>query len=1197
MKIVKISAQNINSLKGKTEIDFEKAFGDSSLFAITGPTGAGKSTILDIISCALYGRTARLANPSELMSKNAGEAMCEAEFEVKGKRYRVSWFQKRARGRYDGNLQPAKMELYSFEEEKIIAAGVRDVPKEVEMLCGLDFTRFTQSMMLAQGSFDAFLKAKEADRSLLLEKITGTKIYADISKAVYRRHEELEQKVALAQERLGVMTLLESEILHTKKKRLDNIALEKNSLKERIGKLSKEIAWIETKVRLEKELTEAAEAFGKISSEKEHHREDFVQLETAQRARTVAPFYRRKTEIDKRLTETEQELVKLEAEQKNVTQMKSERKKEQVSLQERFSREEALYTKQQKKLKEVRVLLTRERALLEQKKGDENALQKLSEEYEAVNERVRLITGRLEHIREKISIEKKYLFSHKADAALVEELGMISEEIKRVAQLHEEIAEVEKERKTTEEALQKDSLTFESLKERFEEQHERLKKLEKDLSDHQTRLFGLQEREPQMRKMVQTYSLLLDKFTAYENLKQELEKGTLRIERYRERLEALAKERKYLQNELHLTREKLQFLKEREQQNLLLQKYEEDRKKLKEGEACFLCGATHHPYVHERVEILPRDTIEKELEEVEKTLIDLDNRRVEAENAYAKGESLLEQEEAQLQKNRKERDILEALFAKEGMNLSSLTRNELEKMLERADEEIKNFEKITKDRELMLQKRDNLAAEVRKTETEYNALETTIRLHKSKREHLDKLYTQHRSARQKMVAELSKKVQKYGLTLEREEGAEIYTVLEKRHRLFVEHQATLQELEKREQETVVEMEKSKTEAQRLHEQIVTYEQTIQKQSEALIQLRRERLALLNVEDIDLYEKEITQAFEKSRNMLQQCSDALLSLEVEEDALHKQIGALHDMAEKYQQEREQLTEAFGAALVKEDFKNEEDFLSALLEEEVFAILQKRCRELELAYEKARTLRDERDKQLKRHLCVKEKSIKPLEELFSEKREAESALETLQMEEGKIQEELDQDARNRKVHQEGVAALEMMQKELVISGKLKDLIGSAEGTKFSKFAQGITLDQLIALANRHLRILNKRYFLQRAQTEKQLLEMEIVDTYQGNITRSVNTLSGGESFIVSLSLALGLSELASQKIKIDSLFLDEGFGTLDEESLEMALNALSILQDSGKMIGVISHVEALKERITQQINIVPRGDGTSSVEICA
>ncbi|HIC78979.1 MAG TPA: nuclease sbcCD [Sulfurovum sp.] len=155
----------------------------------------------------------------------------------------------------------------------------------------------------------------------------------------------------------------------------------------------------------------------------------------------------------------------------------------------------------------------------------------------------------------------------------------------------------------------------------------------------------------------------------------------------------------------------------------------------------------------------------------------------------------------------------------------------------------------------------------------------------------------------------------------------------------------------------------------------------------------------------------------------------------------------------------------------------------------------------------------------------------------------------------------------------------------------MIGSADGNKFAKFAQGITLDQLINLANHHLTLLSTRYELQRSQEPKQLLEIEVIDSFQGDAIRPVRTLSGGESFIISLALALGLSELASQKIAIDSLFLDEGFGTLDEESLEVALNALNRLQSSGKMVGVISHVEALKDRIPLQIKVIPNGYGTS------
>ena len=153
------------------------------------------------------------------------------------------------------------------------------------------------------------------------------------------------------------------------------------------------------------------------------------------------------------------------------------------------------------------------------------------------------------------------------------------------------------------------------------------------------------------------------------------------------------------------------------------------------------------------------------------------------------------------------------------------------------------------------------------------------------------------------------------------------------------------------------------------------------------------------------------------------------------------------------------------------------------------------------------------------------------------------------------------------------------------RLNSLIGSKEGHKFRKFAQGLTLDHLLHLANQHLARLHGRYLLRRKSTGE--LELDIVDSWQGDVARDTRTLSGGEAFLVSLALALALSDLVSSKTSIDSLFLDEGFGTLDADTLEIALSALDALNASGKMIGIISHVEALKERIPTQIRVEKGG----------
>ena len=153
------------------------------------------------------------------------------------------------------------------------------------------------------------------------------------------------------------------------------------------------------------------------------------------------------------------------------------------------------------------------------------------------------------------------------------------------------------------------------------------------------------------------------------------------------------------------------------------------------------------------------------------------------------------------------------------------------------------------------------------------------------------------------------------------------------------------------------------------------------------------------------------------------------------------------------------------------------------------------------------------------------------------------------------------------------------------QLNSLIGSADGAKYRKFAQGLTLDHLVHLANQQLQRLHGRYQLARRGSGE--LELEVVDTWQGDVARDCKTLSGGESFLVSLALALALSDLVSHKTSIDSLFLDEGFGTLDADTLEIALNALDTLNASGKMIGVISHVEGMKERIPAQIRVEKGG----------
>ena len=206
------------------------------------------------------------------------------------------------------------------------------------------------------------------------------------------------------------------------------------------------------------------------------------------------------------------------------------------------------------------------------------------------------------------------------------------------------------------------------------------------------------------------------------------------------------------------------------------------------------------------------------------------------------------------------------------------------------------------------------------------------------------------------------------------------------------------------------------------------------------------------------------------------------------------------------------------------------------------------------------------------------------------------DTLSAEKGEIKEAFrkDQEIKNR--NQEIYKKIDAQTAVCTIWRDLYKIIGSSKEA-FNVYVQRLTLKHLLDLANVHLFNLNKRYSLKMEQDykPKEELNFNLIDHYQTDQARLVDTSSGGEKFIISLALALGLSDLASKNVKIDSLFIDEGFGTLDSNTLETVISTLETLQSQGKMIGIISHVENLKERIPTQIKITKKSNGVSIVDV--
>lgn len=311
------------------------------------------------------------------------------------------------------------------------------------------------------------------------------------------------------------------------------------------------------------------------------------------------------------------------------------------------------------------------------------------------------------------------------------------------------------------------------------------------------------------------------------------------------------------------------------------------------------------------------------------------------------------------------------------------------------------------------------------------------------------------------------------------------------------------------------------------------------------------------------------------------------LEAAKQAVSNQQSLVKALKE---QEQEQINETsdletdWQQRLIASEFADQAAFEAALLSPEEKRHLQELEQKITDNLKQAETVFTERQKQLHTHLQHPEAATWQLinadavQELLiaNEKTNAEN-LERL----GQFAEQFNRHQAEAKNQQTAINELETYQVLFADIQQLHHLIGSSDGQKFRKFAQGLTLDHLIYLANKRLNHFYGRYCLERRTSDS--LNFSVLDTWQGDYKRDVSTLSGGESFLVSLALALALSDLVSNRTRIDSLFLDEGFGTLDAETLDFALDALDSLNATGKTIGIISHIEAIRERLPVQLKV--------------
>ena len=1071
MKITSLRFANLNSLRGEWSIDFSAPeYVCDGIFAITGPTGAGKTTILDAICLALYGRTPRHervnASGNEIMSRQAGMCFAEVAFETAAGSFRCHWSQRRARMQPGGNLQPPQHEIVDAVSGAVLETKLRDVAVRVEAATGMDFERFTRSMLLAQGGFAAFLQAEPDERAPILEQLTGTDRYSRISICVHERlRDERGHLERLEAETAGISLLSEHERIDCQQEH-ERARHDEERLNRQLAAATAAIAWHETIEGLEAQ-------------------RDHLQQQTAAIDRQLQDFATQRT----RLAQAEAAL-QLEGAYATLGETRRQQKNDQQALRDA----EARLPQQERVRKEAASALADCEQVLAQAHGDERegraamtilrrldfeifqqaaTLRTADEEYQQADEALAQLRTQLSDARQQrtrtVDLQqqvREYLGSHAADAMLVDEFAGIRE---RIAQLA-------------------------AAREAAEQSAGRLAELQ---TEGERLSVQAADRAQQHRACADRQAAADRQVVVTQAARGEVLAGRL-LREYRAEYSGLLREMALLNKIASL---------------------EDERNRLVSGQPCPLCGAREHPFA---AGTMPTpDAIET---------------RIAA---------------------------LEQLFGR---------ADQLEEALQTAQQEATQARQATTEAELQLvharQQLQQARDAVQQAQTE-----------------------QQRAARDSatLAAGLSEVLAPLDCVVDADLTS-LVQVLQERRQAWQAHQARQREFDKQ--------------LTKLEISLQAFEENLAQQTSvhAAKQQARDTAAQTNGDmaaqrsnrfgsvDPDREEQRLAQQVAAAEERVRAARE-------QRDAAHLQCARTSDTiaalasriaARSAQLEGQEAT--FAQQLAQAGFADETEFVASRVPDAHLRQLRERARELDTRQAQTADRWQEVDAQLRTQQQRRLSDV-PLETLRQQRADITDQLSLARQRIGAAAQRLADDTAARERHASKRAEIDRQQAECQRWGQLHALIGSADGKKYRNFAQGLTFEVMVAHANRQLQKMTDRYLLVR--DDDRPLELNVIDNYQAGIVRSTRNLSGGESFIVSLALALGLSGMASRRVRVDSLFLDEGFGTLDEEGLEIALETLAGLQQEGKLIGIISHVAALKERIGTRISVRPLSGGRSAI----
>ena len=1252
MRILAIRGKNLASLAEPFEILLNSGpLEQAGLFAITGQTGAGKSTILDALCLALYDEIPRLPSGQgfavghkdedeklrvtsndvrSILRRGTSHAYAEVDFIGKDKHhYRARWEVSKARGKADGRLQAQEVSLSKIDDGRRIGQGKKNTLEIICELIDLNFDQFRRSVLLAQGDFAAFLKAKKDERSSLLERITGTELYSELSIAAFERARQEKDALNLIVTRMQDQIPLDETARQRLEQQRDQFINQLADLDKQIANNQKIIGWYaELKKRQEAEriarevLAGSQQAWDAAEAE----RQLIQKVEAAQPSRPLLSQYQTADaeyrDAEQKLKDSSAQQTAAEIKRQSATEQLgilavalTETERQQQQAQPVLIKARALDTRIDVIRQAVGTLATEESQLLK-------ALNNAEQEHQSL---LNLQTEQTTALQ-RLNI---WLEQNQAIKPIAAEWSRWDAELERYQTLNARKTDAELNVKQLKRAVTKDEHSLAELKPAIDDNHKRLELHQQALEQLKTQnsrqsLEDLHQAKDELEIKREHVILALKLAHNAQELQQAIKQDTDKLAVTEQTindntLQLQSLNQQQIINSIALTEAKkaLDLIQATTYKNA-----EQFRSLLQDDQPCPVCGALEHPWKDQagigNEHAAAQSVRVAELESQHETLI---KATVELSKSISQGQeqktTLAEKlAEAQTKLTQCGNDwaavamhdkpdfaiidiqLLPALKSHEEQFNSALTLiKEQEKAALKLQKQLKAAQDLFDAAKL---NKENLSAEQatldkrqakNKADLEH-AVNGIQQLEQQLQAILDLLATPFRQ-----LESWQSCLQNAAMEFRQNCAAKAQQFQRSEQQL----EAAVKALEKiNHDEKLAEQALKQCRQQYRLKQTELTAQTAEQQK-----LSQERDAVLPKVTADNYEQSINQNLQTARDAHQQAGNSVSQAETEL-ASHKQ-NQQHWQTESGRRygNLEKALNTLNQSLQKQAIDLEQ--LSRLLEQDQHWLAEQKTQMAALeraVHESAALLKVKADD------CVNHQppwrvedagkpcgQIHPVEIPEEDAHKLSAELQQQRQITHSQKEEqiilLREDDKKIEAGRALKAELDSQQERWAQWESLNELIGSKNGAKFRTFAQSLTLEALLAHSNQHLEDFAKRYALQRVPGSD--LELQIIDRDMADDVRSVHSLSGGESFLVSLALALGLASLSSNKTQVESLFIDEGFGSLDPETLDIAIASLDTLQALGRKVGVISHVPILVERIGAKVVVEKQGGGRSRVLI--